>query len=206
MADQHKTHVCVFCKKSEKRIHRHFMRKHKTEEKVRQILSIKDKKLKLWGWKKLKQEGDFEYNEQTADKAEEKLTVRKPMRYSSRKKHFTCMNCFGRLRTKSRNKHIRSCSASLDASTSGGRGINSMDICEGMPENVINRVRRSELLHSFVTAMFMEKGAEHKNTITTPVSDLLSLELELQGKLALINFIVPNQADNFVVSMRKLCG
>lgn len=37
-----------------------------------------------------------------------------------------------------------------------------MDVCEGMPENVINSARRSELLHSFITATFIEKDAEHK--------------------------------------------
>lgn len=209
--DRHKSHVCIFCKLEVPRIHQHFMRRHTKEAEVKEILLINDRRKRLWAWKILKQKGDYYYNQRFGDTAGEKKVVKALTTKSKRKRYFNCPNCLARLRTCSRAQHSSTCNKFFEKRDE----INEInitedcpeDLCDGMPEEIINRIRTSSHLSNFLDNTF--KPNERKS-LRTAASDLILLEDGLKRitgrKCFLSQYFKVQHVDKIIKAIRLLSG
>lgn len=186
------------------------MRRHIKEAEVREILLIKDRRKRLWAWKLLRQKGDYHFNQTLGDTAGERKIVKVPVVKSKRKRYFNCTNCFGRLRTCSKSQHFNACSKFFENTTETNETDSEEhpeDVCDGMPEDIINRIRSSPHLGNFLESNFRP---DDRKTIRTTASDLLALEDGLEkvtdSKYFLSHYLKVEHVDKIIRAIRLQCG
>lgn len=107
LKDGRKLHCCLYCGEWQYRIPRHMERKHKSEQRVENILKL-GKTERNQEFAKLRTEGDYQSNIERIKHKNYNLTVVRKGKLPEQK-YVPCLNCYGLFNPKTLNKHAKLC-------------------------------------------------------------------------------------------------